>query len=46
MLFEKIIAGYCENRWKYINTFCGQNAEFYSVKAGGAYSNHWAMAVS
>jgi hypothetical protein len=26
-----------------INTLCGQNVEFVSVKPGGTYSNHWAL---
>jgi hypothetical protein len=25
------------------DTLCGQNAEFYFVKAGGTYSNKWAL---
>jgi hypothetical protein len=25
------------------NTLCGQNAEFWFVKAGGTYSNYWAL---
>jgi hypothetical protein len=27
----------------HISTPCGQNAEFWYVKAGGTYSNHWAL---
>jgi hypothetical protein len=29
MLFRKTVAVYCENHMKYINTLCGQNAEFF-----------------
>ena len=25
------------------NTQCGQDVEFVNVKAGGTYSNHWAL---
>jgi hypothetical protein len=39
-LFEEIIAVYCENHKKSINTFHGQNEELLIVKAGGAYSAH------
>jgi hypothetical protein len=40
MLFREIIAVYCENRTEHINTLCGQNAEFFHVKADGiAWSN-------
>jgi hypothetical protein len=28
---------------EYINIFCGQNAEFWRVKAGDIYNNHWAF---
>jgi hypothetical protein len=41
MLFSEKVAVYCENRTKQINTLCGQNAESYSVEAGGTYSKHW-----
>jgi hypothetical protein len=43
MLFGETIAVYCENRMEHTNTLCGQNAEFYCVKAGGIYSDHWAL---
>jgi hypothetical protein len=42
LLREKIVV-YCENHTKHTNTLCGQNAEFYYVKAGGIYSNYWAL---
>jgi hypothetical protein len=28
---------------EHTDTLCGQNAEFYCVKAGGTYSNQWAL---
>jgi hypothetical protein len=43
MLFGDTAAVYCENHKEHTNTLCGQNAEFWYVKAGGAYSNHWAL---
>jgi hypothetical protein len=33
MPFREIIALYNENHTKYINTFCGQNAEDFNLKA-------------
>jgi hypothetical protein len=42
MLFRETVAVYCENHTEHTDTICGQNAEFY-VKAGGTYSNHWAL---
>jgi hypothetical protein len=45
MLFRETVAVYCENHTEHINTFCGQKAEFWYVKAGGIYSNHWALRV-
>jgi hypothetical protein len=39
-LFKEIIAVYSEYHMKHINTFCGQNAEFLIIKAGGTYSFH------
>jgi hypothetical protein len=38
MLFRETLAVYCENRTEH--TMCGQNAEFWYVKAGGTYTNH------
>jgi hypothetical protein len=38
MLFKKIIVIYSENHVKPINTFCRQNVEVLTVKAGGTYS--------
>lgn len=40
MLHREIIAVYCNNRTKYINTFCEQNAETFNVKPGGTHINH------
>jgi hypothetical protein len=28
---------------KHINTLCGLDVEFVSVKPGGTYSDHWAV---
>jgi hypothetical protein len=35
MLFGGKVAVYCENHMEHMNTLCGQNVEFYCVKAGG-----------
>jgi hypothetical protein len=43
MMFREIIAVYSENHMKLINPICGQNAELLIVKAGGAYTCHWAL---
>jgi hypothetical protein len=43
MLFGETVAVYCENHAEHTNTLCGQNAKFWCVKAGGTYSNHWAL---
>jgi hypothetical protein len=43
MLFRETVAVYYENHREHTNTLCGQNAEFYYFKAGGTYSNHWAL---
>jgi hypothetical protein len=40
---ELVNAVYCENHTQHINTLCGQNAEFWYVKAGGAYNYHSAV---
>ena len=37
MLFREIIAVCFHIRTKHINTLCGQNVEFFSVKLGGTY---------
>jgi hypothetical protein len=43
MLFGEICDIYCENHTEHAYTLRGQNAEFYYVKAGGAYGNHSAL---
>jgi hypothetical protein len=43
MLFRETVVVYCENHTEHANTLCGQNAEFYYVKAGGRFSNHSAL---
>jgi hypothetical protein len=43
MVFREKIAVYSENNMKHKNTLCGKNEEFSYVKAGGAYSNCWAL---
>jgi len=43
MLYGGIIAVCSEIRTKHINTLCGQNAEFVSVKPGGTYIYHLAL---
>jgi hypothetical protein len=43
MLFGETVAVYCENHTEHTDTLCGQNAEFWCVKAGGTYSDQWAL---
>jgi hypothetical protein len=43
MLFRETVAVYCENHTVNTNALCGQNAEFWYVKACGTYSNHLAL---
>jgi hypothetical protein len=43
MLYREIIAVCSEIHTKHINTLCGQNVEFVSVKPVGTNSNHWAI---
>jgi hypothetical protein len=38
---QPVNAVYCGNHTQH--TLCGQDAEFRCVKAGGAYSDHWAL---
>jgi hypothetical protein len=40
MLFKEIIAVYCDNHTKPINTLCGQNEELQIVTTGGTYRYH------
>jgi hypothetical protein len=37
------VAVYCENRTEHTNTLCVHNVRFLFVKAGGTYTNHWAI---
>jgi hypothetical protein len=37
MLFGETVAVYFENHTEHTDTMCGQNAEFWYVKAGGTY---------
>jgi hypothetical protein len=43
MLFGETVAVYCENHTGHTYTLCGETAEFWYVKAGGIYSDHWAL---
>jgi hypothetical protein len=43
MLFGETVAVYCENHTEHTDTLCGQNAEFWCVKVGGPYNDHWAL---
>jgi len=43
MLYREIIAICSEIRIKHINTLCGQNAEFVSVKPGTTRNNYHAL---
>ena len=43
MLYREIIAVGSEIHTKHIKTICEQNTEFLNVKAGGTYSDHWAL---
>jgi hypothetical protein len=43
MLFGETVAVYCENHTVPTSPLRGQNAEVWDVKAGGTYSNHWAL---
>jgi hypothetical protein len=40
MLFRETVSVYFENHTEHTNRLCGQNAEYWYVKAGGTYSNH------
>jgi hypothetical protein len=43
MLYREIIAVCSEIHTKHINTLCGQNVGFVSVKPAGAYIYHFAL---
>jgi hypothetical protein len=40
MLFGETVTVYRENHAEHTHTLCGQNVEFWYVKAGGTYTNH------
>jgi hypothetical protein len=42
MLFGETVAVYCENHTDHTDTLCGQNSEFWYIKAGGTNNDHWA----
>jgi len=43
MLYREITAVCFQIHTKHINALTGQNVEFVGVKAGGTYSDHWAL---
>jgi len=43
MLYWEIITVCSEIHTKHINSLCGLNVEFMSVKPGGTFSDHWAL---
>jgi hypothetical protein len=43
MLCREIIAVCSEIHTKHRSALCGLNVEFVNVKAGGTYSNQWAL---
>jgi hypothetical protein len=43
MLYREIIAVFSQIHTKYINTVCGVNLGFVSIKLGGTYSDHSAL---
>jgi len=43
MLYKEIMAVYSQIHTKHINTVRGQSVELLNVKAGGTYSDHWAV---
>jgi hypothetical protein len=43
MVFGERVIVYCENHTEHTDALCGQNVEFWCVKAGGTYSDHWAL---
>jgi hypothetical protein len=43
MLFGEIIAAYCENHVKDMNTLSWHTAQLWYVKTGGTYSKHWTL---
>jgi hypothetical protein len=43
MLYTQLIAVCSEIHTKPVYTLCEQNVELLNVKAGGTYSDHWAL---
>ena len=43
MLYREIIAVCSEIHTKHINTVCGQNVEFVTIKNAGTNSDYWAL---
>jgi hypothetical protein len=43
MLFGETVAVYCENDKEHTDALYGQDAEIWCVKAGGTYSDQWAL---
>jgi hypothetical protein len=43
MQFRETSVVYYENHTKRTNALSGQDAEFWCVKAGGTYNNHWVL---
>ena len=43
MLYREIIAVCSQIHTKHINTLWGQNVEFFNVKLGDTYSDHWTL---
>lgn len=43
VLFREVIAVYCGNRTKHLNTVCPQNADFLDASAGGTCTYHRAL---
>jgi len=43
MLYREIIAVFSQIHTKHINTLCGQNVEFVSVKPIDTQSAHWGL---
>jgi hypothetical protein len=43
MLYKEIIAVCSEIHTEHINTLCGQDVQFVSVKTGGTYIYHWVL---
>jgi len=46
MLYSEIIAVFSQIHTTNMNTLCGQNMEYFSLKPGGTYSNYWALVVT